>query len=400
MPLVSIILPTYNRSDTLMRAIASVQNQTFQDWELIVVDDGSTDNTVSLLTGLDPRLTVICQPNQGTAGARNTGLTRAVGQYVSFLDSDDEWLPHHLELSVAFLQAFPEEDFVTAELWEDLGKGRIIKHYQIETSDWYPKMAERVGSCMLDLPAGEQDNYLRVYESRQPIGEWGQSIVARTPYQNVFHYRGEIFEQLRWGFLMCLQPTMITKRAIDAIGGFDPGYRIASDFGFAAALCRRFHANFLSIPACIKHELTPEGNPLAEDHVATGETAYLMGQDALLYLEKLFCNNRRNDQELAALRGWRQFALAQIAIANGNRSEALQYLEESSRNFPALWRSRVLGLVVGLVPNGTWLKRWYGILFKASYVWGQLVRKELSVTNVLHKIGQRLRPVPRPSTGI
>ncbi len=101
-------MPAFNRADTIMRAIRSVQAQTFTDWELIVVDDGSTDNTAARIEGCDPRLKLIRQENQGTAGARNTGLRASSGAYIAFLDSDDEWLPHHLELSVSFLEAFPE----------------------------------------------------------------------------------------------------------------------------------------------------------------------------------------------------------------------------------------------------------------------------------------------------
>src|SRR6266511_1012520 len=180
MPLVSVIMPTFNRADTIRRAIRSVQAQTFTDWELIVVDDGSTDNTVALIEGCDPRLKLIRQENQGTAVARNAGLSASAGSYIAFLDSDDEWLPHHLELCVSFLEAFPGEQFVTNELWEDLGQGSIVKHYRAEVEEYYPRMARKVGSRLLDLPPGEQDDYLRVYQSRQPLVEWGRAIIDWT----------------------------------------------------------------------------------------------------------------------------------------------------------------------------------------------------------------------------
>src|SRR5262245_50792988 len=180
MSMVSVIMPTFNRADTIRRAIRSVQAQTFTDWELIVVDDGSTDNTVALIEGYDPRLKLIRQKNQGTAGARNAGLRASASSYIAFLDSDDEWLPHHLELCVSFLEAFPEEQFVTNELWEDFGRGRIVKHYRVEIEEHYPRMAHKVGSRLLDHShgerAGEQDDYLRIYQSRHQIGEWGQAI--------------------------------------------------------------------------------------------------------------------------------------------------------------------------------------------------------------------------------
>ncbi|HEV2664421.1 MAG TPA: glycosyltransferase family A protein, partial [Blastocatellia bacterium] len=161
-------MPTFNRADTIKRAIRSVQAQTFTDWELIVVDDGSTDDTAARIEGCDPRLKLIRQENQGTAGARNTGLRASAGSYIAFLDSDDEWLPHHLELCVSFLNAFPEEQFVTNELWEDLGRGRIVKHYRMEIEEHFPRLAREAGSRLPDPPPGEQDHYLRVYQSRQP----------------------------------------------------------------------------------------------------------------------------------------------------------------------------------------------------------------------------------------
>src|SRR5215468_6433390 len=206
MPLVSVILPTYNRADTIGRAIDSVVNQTLSDWELIVVDDGSTDNSTELILerySREPRLKLIRQENQGFPGARNTGLRASAGKYIAFLDSDDEYLPHHLELEAAFLEAHPE-------------------------------VARIVGSRMLDLPPGETDNYLRVYQTREPIGAWGRRIVERLPYEDVYLYRGRIFEQLRWGFLMCVQPSMITRRVLADVGEFDPSYRAAADYGFMA----------------------------------------------------------------------------------------------------------------------------------------------------------------------
>src|SRR2546430_12880156 len=89
MSLVSVIVPTYNRRETIQAAIASVQRQTFTDWELIVVDDGSTDDTAALIEGSDPRLVLIRQKNQGVNAARNNGMLSARGQYIAFLDSDE-----------------------------------------------------------------------------------------------------------------------------------------------------------------------------------------------------------------------------------------------------------------------------------------------------------------------
>lgn len=98
-PFFSVILPTYNRAELLTHAVQSVIDQTFEDWELIIVDDGSTDNTRELLDTLDDsRVRYIKQENQGKGGARNTGLKFTRGQYVCFLDSDDIFYKDHLNV--------------------------------------------------------------------------------------------------------------------------------------------------------------------------------------------------------------------------------------------------------------------------------------------------------------
>jgi glycosyltransferase involved in cell wall biosynthesis len=99
--ILSVIIPAYNRATVLPQAIKSVFEQGFEDLEVIVVDDASRDNTqdvMNAMTQKDPRITYIRHPrNLGGAAARNTAIERARGEYIAFLDSDDEWLPHKLE---------------------------------------------------------------------------------------------------------------------------------------------------------------------------------------------------------------------------------------------------------------------------------------------------------------
>jgi len=97
-PTVSVIIPTYNRAHLLDRAIRSVLDQTYQDFELIVVDDGSSDPTAEVIaTFADPRIYYLRhEKNRGAAAARNTGIEASQGDYVAFLDSDCEWLPKKL----------------------------------------------------------------------------------------------------------------------------------------------------------------------------------------------------------------------------------------------------------------------------------------------------------------
>ena len=111
-PLVSVILPTHNRAKTLRRAIDSVLSQTHRELELIVIDDGSTDQTQSLLKSYnDPRLKVLAPGRLGSAArARNYGLEHANGEFVAFQDSDDIWLCEKLERQLAFAAQQPQTD--------------------------------------------------------------------------------------------------------------------------------------------------------------------------------------------------------------------------------------------------------------------------------------------------
>jgi glycosyltransferase involved in cell wall biosynthesis len=106
-PRVSVIIPTYQHRDFILRTLSSVFEQTLTDYEIIVVNDGSMDDTAALLAPLieSGRITYIEQPNQGQSRARNTGLARARGEYIAFLDDDDIWPPNKLASQVAFLDS-------------------------------------------------------------------------------------------------------------------------------------------------------------------------------------------------------------------------------------------------------------------------------------------------------
>jgi glycosyltransferase involved in cell wall biosynthesis len=117
-PEVSVILPTYNRAWILKEAIDSVLAQDFKDFELIVVDDGSTDDTGQILDSYDQDLMVLHQSNRGVSAARNRGIDAAAGRLIAFLDSDDLWLPRKLTTQVNFFNSNPAAVInQTEEIW-------------------------------------------------------------------------------------------------------------------------------------------------------------------------------------------------------------------------------------------------------------------------------------------
>ena len=135
LPAVSIVIPAYNSAEFLPQALESVWQQTYTDYEVIVIDDGSTDNTREVIEPYIERLNYIYQPNQGVAAARNQGIEAARGELIAFLDADDLFLPQKLQQQVAILETQPDVDLVVSgwqvsdetgnivadvELWHDL----------------------------------------------------------------------------------------------------------------------------------------------------------------------------------------------------------------------------------------------------------------------------------------
>ena len=129
-PKVSVVTPAYNAAAQLPEAISSVRAQTCTDWEMIVVNDGSTDGTASLLDAQDdPRIRVIDQANSGVSAARNAGLDAAQGDYLTFLDADDVLPPGALAVRAQFLDAHPTVDIVNGGVHVTAG-GRTLRQYR------------------------------------------------------------------------------------------------------------------------------------------------------------------------------------------------------------------------------------------------------------------------------
>ena len=125
---ISVIIPTYNRAEYLVKAVDSVLSQTYQDVEIIIIDDGSTDNTKEVLkkyTGKPQAIKYTYQNNAGAAAARNAGLKMAAGEYIAFLDSDDLWLPEKLEKQIKMMEDNPYFDMIFCDMRQECD-GKII----------------------------------------------------------------------------------------------------------------------------------------------------------------------------------------------------------------------------------------------------------------------------------
>lgn len=131
-PKISVIIPTYNREQMIKEAIESVLSQTYKDFEIIVVDDGSTDNTKKVLGPYKDKIKYLRRENKGAAAARNTGIKHARGKYIGFLDSDDLWRPTKLEKQVEILDKYKDISVVYSNFIKIDENNRIINTSDIK----------------------------------------------------------------------------------------------------------------------------------------------------------------------------------------------------------------------------------------------------------------------------
>lgn len=193
-PLVSVIVPTYNYAHVLAQALDSVRSQSFQEWECIVVDDGSTDKTeevVELHAQQDPRIRYIRQANQRQAVARNTGIKNSAGTYLQFLDADDLIEPKKLELQVAYLEQHPEVDIVYSG----------ARYFTNE------------------------DPQERLVSRHHPMWEDGEDWMT-----GVSGTGSDILPQLLRNNIMVISSPLFRRRVIDAVGFFDVTLRAVEDW--------------------------------------------------------------------------------------------------------------------------------------------------------------------------
>ena len=126
-PLISVIIPAYNAQDFIQKALDSVLAQSYSHYEVLIVNDGSTDNTEALVkTYHDPRVKLISQSNGGLSNARNTGIKNAKGNYLAFLDADDYWIAEKLEKQIEILRRHPEVSFCSTQTRVETPEGDFI----------------------------------------------------------------------------------------------------------------------------------------------------------------------------------------------------------------------------------------------------------------------------------
>lgn len=230
--LVSVIIPTYNRALRCKAAVESVLMQTHGNVEIVVVDDGSRDNTREVIYGMHERVKYIYQANGGVSAARNTGLHAATGDYIAFLDSDDSWLPWKLEAQLCALRAFPDAGMV----WTDM----------LAVDEYGTRLHESYLTTMYDAYAYfDRETHFKV---NRPIADlWAG---CPTEYAKKKCYSGNIFSWMFMGNLVHTSTALLRRDRQKKVGLFDIDLiKSGEDYDYHFRTCREGDVAYIDVPS-------------------------------------------------------------------------------------------------------------------------------------------------------
>ena len=305
-PRVSVVIPAYNHARFLPDALESVLAQTFRDFEVLVVDDGSTDNTGEVVAAFAPRVRYIHQHNGGPSRARNTGIRHTTGEYVAFLDADDTWMPEKLALQVGYLDTHPDAGLVFTKV-------------------------------MVTTEAGQQ---LYTYPHR-------------------YRYERRAFERLLLWSYGSMNVVMLRRLCFDKLGFFDESLRAAEDWDMWLRAAPYFRFGYLDRPL---------GTYRQSGHsVSRGPRAHQAPEMFRRVLDKLFSDPERfPGRTRAQVERLRRLAYAslEVTVALNMATNPWPHLARAIRLHPGIvplrWRAVSLLLLRPFVGEGQmhWWDEW------------------------------------------
>ena len=326
-PLVSVIVPTYNRAYCLAATLDSVLTQTHQHVEIVLIDDGSTDGTTELIAqkyGNEPRVRYVYQPNAGVVAARNHGLRIAQGDFIALLDSDDLWHPWKLEAQLAVMHARPEVGMVWTDMEAVNDAGERISQAYLRTMysayRWFPSaeaMFNKSVRCA-EVAAGLQD------------------VLGDTRA-----YYGDIFSLMILGSLVHTSTVLLRRERREQVGFFrDELAPSGEDYDFHLRTCRAGQVAYLDASAIV-YQI---GRP---DQLTRPEMKLTIARHSLKAIEPFLANERH----MIRLPQWMMketlaishYCVAEHAMNAGLRSEAARSFWQSLRY--DFWQPRVFAFL-------------------------------------------------------
>ena len=230
--LVSVVIPTHNRAKIISRAIESALNQAYNSIQIVIADDGSTDDTQKLVAAYGPRVTYVRQANAGVSAARNFGMRHARGEFIAFLDSDDSWQPWKIEAQVTALLRHPDAGIAWTDMSAIDDSGRLIcaRHLRVMYAAYTKVLIEEV----LDQ-----------------VDTTGELSPAAPPEYSANAVRkGDLSRAILLGNLIHTSTVLFRRSWLERTGGFDESFaRAGEDYEFYIRLCSAGPAVFIDTPS-------------------------------------------------------------------------------------------------------------------------------------------------------
>ena len=329
---VSVIVPTYNRAYCISRAIDSVRAQTHQNWELLLVDDGSTDDTAALIAstyGDDPRIRYLHQRNAGVSAARNAGIRASKGDYVALLDSDDVWKPWKLETQLACFRTFPEVGMVWTNFEAVDATGKVVNQRYLTT----------MYEAYRFFPSFDG-----LFEHSRALSQVAES--AGEPEAGARVYVGNIYKQMLRGSLVHTSTVMLSRDRIAKVKEFNESLTLSGeDYDFHFRTCKWGDVCFVDAPSTVYQlefddRLTRHKKQIAQNFLRTVQGAIARESGNGTFPSSMI------HQVLAEAHSWLAEELLKIEDYAGVRKHALLALRQRT------WHPRmVFVLGVASVPR-------------------------------------------------
>lgn len=325
-PLVSVVIPTYNRAYCLPRTIDSALAQSHQNLELVVVDDGSRDETREMLSaryGHEPRVRYIYQENTGVSGARNRAMAESRGEFIALLDSDDVWFPWKIESQLAVLRTFPEAGMVWTDMEAINPDGHVFNRRYLRTM--YSAWRWFTNDDLFDKSICLSD----VTPELPP------------PIRNGIAYCGDIYSQMIMGSLVHTSTVLLRRERMLHAGQFQVEYRAAEDYPFHLKTCRLGPVAFLDLPA-IQYQRGMADRLTAVNSECPFGTRFLetISRELATHRDRIRLPKWMIREVLAEAHAW----IGESMLDDGDHSLARRHLAMSLWNKP--WQPRMWQLLV------------------------------------------------------
>ncbi len=309
MPTISVVIPNYNNAPTLARAIDSVLAQSHPAFEIVVVDDGSTDASAEVAAGFGERIRYVRQPNGGVSAARNNGARLAQGDWIAFLDADDVYLPDRLAAHARWIAREPDIDFLFADQEYREPDGKLLQR------------AIDASAC-------------------------GRELLARHPGDVEIPLRKDDFEAFVADGFAEIRTLTVPRRTFLALGGFPPEHKIGEDLFFFIRLCAASRKGGVVNRPLAVYYIYP-GSALRKD-VVLAQRRYVGALDAL--------EPELRTADPGIRRGWRaklrqgRLSLAYMYLRKGERRAALAAVAPLLLRSPSLTALRDVASIVRGIP--------------------------------------------------